>query len=228
MGVIYQVRKSYDDSVTHINDTIGAYLDKQQEVAQQMIPHYFEKFKTDGVDHNIYVGDAILETGLCSDLDLRNLYLWQLMSMCGVVWLMKELKPKLTTPLDTAHLLLVQKNPLNITFHMEENHFSVDGAYNARYEIIKKRIDKARIHGSSERLTQPEKIAIVYTQEREFQMYKEFISYLQELGFLQEDYIDVLLEDLQGVHGLRAIRVSVAETPPPCWDPKNPKTSLGL
>ena len=141
---------------------------------------------------------------------------------------MRDLKPKLRTPLDTAHLLLVQSSPLNITFHTEEKHFSVDGAYNARYEIVKKRIDKARIHGTSERLTQPEQIAIVYTQEREFQMYKEFISYLQDLGFIQEDYIDVLLEDLQGVHGLRALRVKVAEHPPVDWDPKNPHTSLAL
>ena len=72
VGVIYQVRKSYDQSVTRINDTIGAYVDIQQELAQTMIPHYFEKFKTDGVDHNIYVGDALLESGVCSPLDLKT------------------------------------------------------------------------------------------------------------------------------------------------------------
>ncbi len=228
VGVIYQVRRSYDESVTQINDTIGAYLDRQQELAQKMIPHYFEKFKTDGVDHNIYVGESLLDTGTCSRLDLRNLYLWQLMSMCGVVWLMKTLKPTLSTPLDTAHLILLQSTPLNITFQMEEKHFSVDGAYNARYEIVKKRIDKAQINGTGERLTQPDQIAIVYTQEHEVQMYKEFITYLQEEGFLKEDFVDVLLEDLQGVHGLRAIRVQVMDKPPPGWDPKEARTSLGL
>ena len=220
VGVIYQVRRSYDESVTQINDTIGAYLDRQQELAQGMIPHYFEKFKTDGVDHNIYVGDSLLESGKCSALDLRNLYLWQLMSMCGVVWLMKRLKPTLSTPLDTAHLILLQSSPLNITFQMEEKNFSVDGAYNARYEIVKKRIDKAQIHGTGERLTQPDQIAIVYTQEREFQMYKEFITYLQEEGFLKEEVLDVLLEDLQGVHGLRALRVQVMDEPPTAGTPE--------
>ena len=207
---------------------LSAYLDRQQEHAQEMIPHYFEKFKTDGVDHNIYVGDSLLESGKCSPLDLRNLYLWQLMSMCGVVWLMKTLKPKLSTPLDTAHLILLQSSPLNITFQMEEKHFSVDGAYNARYEIVKKRIDKACIHGTGERLTQPDQIAIVYTQEREFQMYREFITYLQEEGFVEEDFIDVLLEDLQGVHGLRALRVRVKEEPPEGWDPKEARSSLAI
>jgi hypothetical protein len=228
VGAIYQLRRSYDDSVTQINDTIGAYFDSQQEAAQKMIPHYFEKFKTDGVDHNIYVGDSLQESGGCSQLDIRNLHLWQLMTMCGVVWLMKGLKPKLKTPLDTAHLILVQSSPINITFHVEEKHFSVDGAYNARYEIVKKRIDKARVHDTGERLTQPDQIAIVYTQERERQMYKEFITYLQEEGFLEDEYIDVLLEDLQGVHGLRALRVVVKDNPPEDWDPRDAKTSLLL
>ena len=145
VGVIYKVRKAYDTSVSMINDGIGAYLEQHQKQIQEILPHYFEKFKTDGVDYNIYVGDALLEQGECSPLALRNLYLWQLMVTCGIVWLTKSFKEDLPTPLDTAHLLLLQSTPLNISFHMEEKHFSVDGAYNARYEIVKKRIDKARI-----------------------------------------------------------------------------------
>ena len=111
---------------------------------------------------------------------------------------------------------------------MEEKHFDVDGAYNARYEIVKKRIDKAKIAKTGERLTQPGQIAIVYTQEKEALMYKEFINYLHNLGFIEKEYIDVLLEDLQGVHGLRAIRVQVKNSPPDGWDPKSPNTSLGI
>ena len=38
-------------------------------------------------------------------------------------------------------------------------------------------------------------------------MYREFVSYLQGLGYLKDNYIDVILKDLQGVHGLRTIRV---------------------
>jgi hypothetical protein len=218
VGVIYHVRKEYDKSVSMINDSIGAYLEKQQEEIQRILPHYFEKFKTDGVDYNIYVGDSLLENGSCSPLALRNLYLWQLMVTCGIVWLTKGFRDELPTPLDTAHLLLLQSTPLNISFHMEEKHFSVDGAYNARYEIVKKRIDKACILETGERLTQPGQVAIVYTQESEAHMYREFISYLQDLGYLKKEYIDVLLEDLQGVHGLRAFRVKVAENAPKGWD----------
>lgn len=217
VGVVYQKRKDYDSSVSMINDEIGAYLDIQQDQVQKILPHYFEKFKTDGVDYNMYVGDALLENGTCSPLQIRNLYLWQLMVTCGVVWLTKDVQNKLPVFLETAHLLLIQSTPLDISFHMEEKHFSVNGAYNARYEIVKKRIDKARILETGERLTQPNHIAIVYTQEHEAQMYREFISYLHSLGYLKEVFIDVLLEDLQGVHGLRALRVEVTDKPPKSW-----------
>ncbi len=44
-------------------------------------------------------------------------------------------------------MLLVHSNPLAIRFRIDEKRFDVDGAYNARYEIIKKRVDKANIKG---------------------------------------------------------------------------------
>jgi hypothetical protein len=47
--------------------------------------------------------------------------------------------------LRVASLILVHGNPLAIKFRMDEKQFDVDGAYNIRYEIIKKRIDKAFI-----------------------------------------------------------------------------------
>ena len=141
---------------------------------------------------------------------------------------MRDLKPKLPTPLDTAHLILLQSTPLNITFQPEEKHFSVDGTYNARYEIVKKRIDKACILETGERLTQPEQIAIVYTQERELKVYRELISYLQALGYLEETFIDVVLQDLQGVYGLRALRVRVAKIPPNNWNPRDGHARLGM
>ena len=226
VGLLYRARKAYDESVAAINETIGAYIDRQQVAAQGMIPHYFEKVKTDGVDHTFYAGTSMLEEGDCSPLDIRNLFLWQLMTMCGVVWTMARLKPTLAVPLDTAHLILTQTTPLSISFQFEEKHFDVDGAYNARYEIIKKRLDKACILGTGERLTQPGQIAIVYTQEHEAQMYREFFTYLTHLGFLEADFIDVLLEDLQGVHGLRALRVTVPASPPEGWDPTASNSQL--
>jgi hypothetical protein len=91
---------------------------------------------------------------------------------------------------------------------MEQKQFDVDGAYNARYEIIKKRIDKSHIKGTDERLTQPGKIAIVYSQNKDAYEYTNYLKYLQSEKLVGE--IEMLdLEDLQGVSGLKAIRVEV-------------------
>jgi hypothetical protein len=89
----------------------------------------------------------------------------------------------------------------------------VDGTYNIRYEIIKKRIDKAVIKGTAERLTQPGRIAIIYAQAREAGEYREYIEYLHASGYLTDDVEDVELEDLQGIQGLKALRVTVAMPP---------------
>lgn len=85
----------------------------------------------------------------------------------------------------------------------------MDGAYDIRHEIIKKRIDKAMIKGRPERLTQPEKIAIVYSHRREALEYREYIDYLQATGYFKEEIENLELQDLQGVHGLKALRVAV-------------------
>jgi hypothetical protein len=89
----------------------------------------------------------------------------------------------------------------------------VDGTYNIRYEIIKKRIDKAAIKGTAERVTQPGRIAIIYSQASEAGEYREYIEYLRASGYLTADVEEVELEDLQGIQGLRALRVAVAMPP---------------
>src|SRR6186713_1928004 len=50
LGLIYRQRKDYEQTVTMINERISAYLGQQQVHAQLMFPHYFEKYKTDGVE----------------------------------------------------------------------------------------------------------------------------------------------------------------------------------
>ena len=93
---------------------------------------------------------------------------------------------------------------------MDEKRFDVDGAYNIRYEIIKKRIDKALIKGTKERITQPGKIAIVYSQDKDAQEYLKYINYLRASNFLTTDPIEYLdLQNLQGISGLKALRVNV-------------------
>ncbi len=211
---IYQKRKDFEETVNLINETISAYLDQEEEKAQSFFPHYFEKLKTDGVDYSIYIGASMVEDGKFDPLYLKNLRLWQLMVMCGIVRETERLKPRLKLPLECSHLILVQSAPLSIRFRPDEKRFDVDGAYDIRHEIIKKRIDKAMIKGKPERLTQPGKISIVYSHRRELLEYQEYIDYLQASEYLTQDLENFDLEDLQGVHGLKALRVTV-EIPGP-------------
>ncbi|MEM1125605.1 MAG: GAF domain-containing protein [Bacteroidota bacterium] len=214
LGVVYRQRKAFEDSVMLINDTIGQFIDQQEATAQGMFPHYYERYKTDGVDYNIYIGQSLLQRGDFDPIYLRNLRLWQLMMTCGVAWEMETLKPSLPMELDVAHLILVQDIPLSIRFRMDEKQFDVDGAYNIRYEIVKKRIDKARIKGTGERLTQPGYLAIVYSQPEEAREYLQYLDYLSAASYTEGEIEHLVLEDLQGVQGLRALRVAIASTSP--------------
>jgi GAF domain-containing protein len=214
MKTIYRSRRDFEDSLKLINETIAAYLDQEEAKAQEYFPHYFEKLKTDGVEHTIYIGASMVENGNFSPMYLKNLRLWQLMVMCEVVRRTEEIKSSLSVPLETTHLILVQDSPLSIFFSPDERHFEVAGAYDIRHEIIKKRIDKAVIKGASERLTQPGKIAIVYSQKQEGAEYLEYIDYLQATGYLKAETEDVELEDLQGAQGLKALRVTVYSRAP--------------
>ena len=131
------------------------------------------------------------------------------MVTCEMVRQADKLKDSLVVPLETAHLILAQDSPLTIRFSQDERRFEVQGAYDIRHEIIKKRIDKARIKNSAERLTHPGKIAIVYSQRQEGAEYLEYIDFLKDAGYLQDQIEDLELEDLQGAQGLKALRVTV-------------------
>jgi hypothetical protein len=129
--------------------------------------------------------------------------------MCETENIIQRLKPSLQTKLDICSLILVHSNPLAISFRMEEKKFDVDGAYNIRYEIMKKRIDKALVIETNERLTQPGKIAIVYSQDREAREYMNYLRYLQNINYIGSEVESLTLKDLQGVTGLKALRVEV-------------------
>jgi hypothetical protein len=174
-----------------------------------MFPHFFEKYKTDGVEHNIYVGDSLSEKLKFDEVYLRNLRLWQLMVTAEIARKTAYMIPELPLPLETTHLILVHSAPLSIRFRMDEKKFDVDGAYNIRYEIIKKRIDKSFVKDSDERITQPGKIAIIYSQEKDAAEYLQYIEYLKSKDLLTGETERLELEELQGVSGLKAIRIAV-------------------
>ncbi|WBU90951.1 GAF domain-containing protein [Cellulophaga omnivescoria] len=208
-GSYYDHRKNYDESVMKINEKLAQVLDKKQIEAQEMFPHYFERYKTDGVEHNMYIGASISETKEYNPFYLKNLRLWQLQVMYDMENEYYNLKPKLPIDLDVASLLLVYNASLSIRFRMDEKRFDVDGTYNARYEVIKKRIDKSFIKGTNERLTQKGKLSIVYSQKKDELEYLRYIRFLRSKGYFSKNIEVVELEGLQGVAGLKAIRVEI-------------------
>lgn len=111
--------------------------------------------------------------------------------------------------LQTTQLIFSRHKTIDINFRNHERRFDVAGASNIRYQMIKKRIDKVHIRHTNERLTQPGKIAIVYFNKNDVEDYLPFISYLQEMKTLENNLEELELEDLQGVNGLKAIRVGV-------------------
>ena len=208
-GIIYQQRRHYEESVALLNERIGKFLDKEQLRTQAMLPHFFEQYRTDGVQYDMYVGQALLRNREYQPIHLRNLRLWQLISMCQIARQVEALKAETSMPLDTAQLVFVYHNPLTIVFRTDEKRFDVEGAYNVRYEIIKKRIDKSLVAGTGERLTQAGKIAIVYNNEKDYAEYRDYLRYLIDEGYLEDRIEELAIDKLQGVEGLHALRVTV-------------------
>ncbi len=205
LKTVYEERKNYDTSVNLINQRLASYLDEKQIEAQGIFPHYFERYKSDGIEYNMYIGQSIARDELFDTIYLRNLRLWQLVVMCEMENEFKTMQNELQMAIEIASLILVYNTPLSVHFRMDEKKFDVEGAYNARYEIIKKRVDKAHIKGTTERITQPGRIAIIYSQEQDAQEYRLYLQFLTAKGYVKKGFEDLELEDLQGVTGLRAL-----------------------
>jgi len=218
-NIVYHHRKEYEESITKINDSLDRFMDAEQSAAQQVFPHFFERYITDGIEFNIYVGQSLAPAHLFNEIYVKNLKLWQITMLAKAARLTHGLEKKLALPLQTTQLILAHSIPLTISFRRKERKFDVDGAYNIRYEIVKKRIDKVHLKESEERLTQPGTVAVVYSQQKELNEYMEYIAYLQAEGLLGENVEHLELEDTQGISGLKALRVAVnmgiEETLPP-------------
>lgn len=208
-GRVYHHRREYEESLANINMAISQYLEKERQYIQQSFPCYFEKYRTDGVEYTIYIGQSIAQEKKFDQLYLRNLRLWQLSSMAHIARLTHKLGPKLKVPLQTTQMILMHSAPITISFRSDERRFDVEGAYNVRYEIIKKRIDKVHVKDTGERLTQPGTIAMVYSYVREMEELKKYITFLQSKKILLPEIEMLDLEELQGVSGLKALRVKV-------------------
>jgi len=208
-GQLYHYRNEFEETLATINREVLQYLEKEEQALQLSYPHYFEKYRTDGVEYNIYIGQSMAPSKPFDMLYLKNIRLWQLKSMAEVARITNGLLSSLKVPLQTTQIILVHNQPISISFRKDERRFDVEGSYNIRYEIMKKRIDKACIKDTGERLTQPGKIAIVYGNQKEAQDYKEYIHFIQSKGLIQPDIEHLELEELQGLKGLKALRIGI-------------------
>ena len=208
LQIIYQARKDYQDSINRLNRSISNYLEKQEVINQDIIPHYFEKYKTDGVEYTMYLGQSLLQHDQFTIHHLHNLRLWQLKSMIEIHQGLGSIEGSLAVHLPVSYLILVYSSSLSIKFRLDEKHFDIDGAYHLQYEVIKNRIDKALITGTEERLRKEGTISIAYLQEKDKREYLGYLNYLINQGLLEDTVEDLQIQPVQGVQGLRALRVT--------------------
>lgn len=214
LGIIYERRRDFEETITYINEEVSRLVEKEESIAQEMYPCYFENYKTDGVEFNIYIGEALTKNMPFDKIYLKNIRLWQMILMCKIANRVDTIRSQMKIAMHTTQLVLIHSSPLAIRFRMDEKNFDVDGAYNIRYEIIKKRIDKALIKNTNERLTKTGTIAIVYSHDKEAREYQEYINYMIHRKYLTEEVEHYELEEMQGVGGLKALRVTVNQQIP--------------
>ncbi|MDB5202352.1 MAG: hypothetical protein JWQ27_1761 [Ferruginibacter sp.] len=208
-GVATESQRQLETSMNTVIAAVNDLLEKMQASVQQSYPCYFEKFRTDGVEYDIYIGQSIAPDLPFSEIYLNNLRLLQLSSMAEIARHTHALLKGLQRPVETTQLIFIHAHPIDIKFRQDEKRFDVEGAYNIRYHVVKKRIDKVSVKGSMERLTQPNKIAMVYFNQKEADEYISYIRYLQGQKILEDDLENLVLQELQGISGLRALRVGV-------------------
>jgi hypothetical protein len=195
--------------MTRVISAVNDSTNRLRDDIQKAYPCYFEKFRTDGLEDDIYIGQSISPGKRYVDIYLKNLRLMQLKSMAALAKYNHDLLPYLPNPVQTTQLIFIHSQPIDILFRNDEKRFDVEGAYNIRYHIIKKRTDKVHLKNSDERLTQHGKIALIYFSDTEASEYVSYIKYLQADNILKDDLERLQLEELSGVTGLKALRVSV-------------------
>ncbi len=208
-GLAFLERRRLESSIQMINNAIGHYFDLFKVELQNIYPCYFEKIRTDGVEYDIYIGQSIAPKIPFNISFVKNLRLMQVQSMAAISKLTHALLPQLEYELHTTQLMFAHSRSIDISFRNDERRFDVEGAYNIRYHIIKKRIDKVHLRNSDERLTQVGKIALVYYNEKDAIEYEGYFRKLRENNILTGEIEHLDLKELQGVSGLKALRVTV-------------------
>jgi hypothetical protein len=208
-GDFHANARAYETSLQKINQSINNYLENERLKQYELYPHYFEKYRTDGVEYTLYIGESLKPAKPFNPVYLRNLRVWQLRSMAYIGSLTEQLAVSLKIPLQTTQLILARSKPITISFRKDERRFDVEGSYNIRYEVTKKRIDKIRIRNTEERLTRPCTVSVIYNDTNEAKEYRYHLDFLVSKGLYHANYEELELEDMQGVSGLKAFRAVI-------------------
>jgi hypothetical protein len=205
---VYESRAAYDRTLDRINTLLRETWERWQVRMQQILPHYCDLEVSDGLDHMMYVGQAINPN--FKTYHLRSLRYEQLRAMCDCARTALSIQEHYDTTMQVTHLVLVQDTPIDI-FHDEntERLFDVKGTRDIRYEIVKKRIDKALDRQTQTRITQPGMLTVVYSTDEEWGEYQQYLRYLAREGWVLPQIESGLVEPLPGVTGLKFARVQV-------------------
>lgn len=205
---VYNDRNRYDQTIGQINSLLRETWERWQISMQKITPHYCDTESTDGIDHMIYAGASI--DPKFTTFHLRSLRYEQLRAICDCARTAFSIQEKYNTLMEVTHLLLLQDATVDI-FHNEDTEklFEVRGTRDTRYEIVKKRIDKAVDGQSRQRITQPGMLTIVYTTEEEWTEYQQYIRYLVREGWVDAEIETGTVEPLQGVTGLKFARFRI-------------------
>ncbi|MDY6782756.1 MAG: GAF domain-containing protein [Cyanobacteriota bacterium] len=205
---VYQARDRYDQALHSINAHLRKTWERAQAKMQQILPHYCDLEIADGIDHVLYVGASIASQ--FSLFHLHSLRYEQLRGICDCARTCLQVRNELEIPLDVSHLILVQQATVDI-FHDEKTDklFDVRGTRDSRYEIVKKRIDKAKDAKDGARITQPGMLSVVYSTHDEWLEYHQYLRYLVREGWIHSKIESGAIEPLPGVTGLKYARVRV-------------------
>lgn len=202
-------RNEFETSLWKINQIISKELNHFNSFIQGNYPSYFQKFRTDGIEYDIYIGESITPQQTFSKEFINIFRRQQIISMARIALKAHHAKQDLPIPLETTQLIFINPHSIDISFREDERRFDVEGSLNIRYEIIKKRIDKIRVKRTKERLTQVNKIAIVYLSDEVLEDLNLSIQAIYDMGIIESTIDHLKLEDVQGIVGLKAIRLTV-------------------
>ncbi|MGF1512462.1 MAG: GAF domain-containing protein [Elainellaceae cyanobacterium] len=207
-GTVHAARDRFDALLSQFNTQLRQVWDDCQVKMQAIIPHYCDVETTDGIDHMIYAGQSI--NASFSPFHLRSLRYDQLRGICRCARRAFQIQAEFDTDLEMTHLVLVQDLTVDI-FHDErtDRPFEVRGTRDTRYEIVKKRIDKAVDKATGARITQPGALTVVYSTGSERRQYEEYLRYLMREGWIEAAVEDGTVEQLQGVTGLKYLRAEI-------------------